>query len=38
VVVALKRVDGQPMLTGNLAFTVTCRGKASTALAITIAP
>lgn len=38
VVVALKRRDGQPMLTGNLAFTVTCRTKTSTALSITIAP
>lgn len=38
VVVALKRRDGQPMLTGNLAFTVTYRGKTSTPLAITIVP
>jgi hypothetical protein len=38
VVVALKRRDGQPLLTGNQAFTVTCRGKTSTPLAITIAP
>lgn len=38
VVVALKRRDLQPMVPGNLTFTVTCRGKTSTALAITIAP
>lgn len=42
VVVALKRIDGQPILPGNiaqnLAFTVTCRSKTSAPLSITIAP
>jgi hypothetical protein len=38
VIVALKRRDGQPLLTGNQAFTVTSRGKTSIPLAITIAP
>lgn len=38
VVVALKRRDGQPMLTGNLVFTVTCRGLVSNQTTLTIAP
>lgn len=38
IVVALKRRDAGAMPTGNLAFTVTCRGQTSNAAAITIAP
>jgi Metallo-peptidase family M12/Bacterial pre-peptidase C-terminal domain len=38
VVVALKRRDGQPMLTGSLAFTVTTATLTSNVVTITIAP
>ena len=38
VVVALKRRDGQPMLTGNLLFQVTFRGSVSNQTAIAIVP
>jgi hypothetical protein len=38
VIVSLGQLNVSPLLTGNLAFTVTCRGKTSTPLAITIAP
>jgi hypothetical protein len=38
VVVALKQRNGQPMLTGHLVFTVTCRGLTSNQTTITIAP
>jgi hypothetical protein len=38
VIVALKRRDGQPMLTGNLAFQVTCRMLQSNNTTLTIAP
>jgi hypothetical protein len=38
VVVALKRIDGQPMPTGSLTFTVTCRNLQSNDTTLTIAP
>ena len=38
VIVSLGPLNASPVLTGNLAFTVTCRNKISAPLAITIAP